>query len=1527
MHKNNASKRIVSLLLSFVMLFTSSYIVSALTGTKPYITLDGEAVNQITLDEYAKLRIKVEEAPENSGFCWQILDSENSVNYIDIEKTNSPKLWLTYALVGSMLDKYGKTSIRCQITNEGSVYYTEPVEVVLSYRVNDRPNITAVERKPETSKFMARKTTSDGVRDTHTIIIRYLFDNNAIAYESYGATIEEGTSFYKEVESPPVVGYKPVTRVGTEYVDADVVVLDYDSVDSDIIIDVIYEPALVDFAVHHHFQHLLDDDYSIHHDKITYGRALTGSVVGDGLALDEPGFRPLAYEKLTVAADGSTVIEIRYDRNYYLVDFDMNGGYGSEPVYTRFGSPVGVNTPIRHGYIFDGWELVSYGGETPTAEQKSRFALSEGKTIELPDANLKYRARWRTTQTTYTMVFWKENANDNGYSYWGNLKLSETSGAYVSARDLISQVSGINDEQYFTFNPERSDKDVLVEGDGSTIINVYYTRNYYSLTFKAANVTCNLPEKHTHTDECYDVICGKEEHNHSDSCSSRLVCTIYEHTEHTEDCIGCSLPEHTHGTADCNCNKAEHTHTTECWKNVGNRANPFFAPSNPKNGQIYKIGRNYYIYIKGSWYTYTATNVSSGVTVAVSCGYSEEHTHGTNCSCPLVEHTHTNACYTDALHTHTEQCYEFSCGGTIHKHVDACYRLHCGIPNHSHSTDSCNTANSRTENIFKIVYRKYEQSLEDLWPVTDVRSTGTKVYNNGERWNPDGTSDTYGAVLVHISKMPPEDFSLLLDVANDRDTYVMNYYLQVLDGDNFDKTYNGKNYVKDKTITAKYNYVTYDEDFFPIVGFNRYASDPAFSNNQIDKNGGTTVNFYYDRIKDKYLNFYNNNETVKSLTGIMYGAPLKDYNFIPDYPSTLEPNAYTFAGWYTTEQCFDGTEVNWDTLTMPADGIILYAKWAPIKHTVKVFLTATMEEQIGPTQSVDHKAFAHAPSDSVTNGNLVFLGWFYKDIENGKEVEKGFVFSGIPVTDDMNIYAKWDSHIPVDYEIHYVLKKTGEKIADSTYGSAILGHNKTFDAKAGSELYAEYQTGYYPLVNSHTITMGTDTVHKFTFEYVYVEAVPYKVRYVYTNPETGQEEEFFSKIVKDNKLSVVTETFISKDGMMPDAYQKRLVLSASGKDEDGDNVLDNNVITFYYNSDSVHAYYRVVHYIENIEGNDYREYMSEETVGNIEQEYKVSALTLTGFTFAGSETKINNINTPTEGNEVSAILGKEGMLIELFYKRNEYNYTARYLLNSADGEEIYPSYTGRGKFGEQIVEYAVDLSDLGYKLVGDTSAKALTLSANEEYNVFDFIYQEDYASIKYEIVGPEGCGTLLGQSSENIKAISGEPQGSQPIVNKGFKFVGWFTDSFCTIPVLDSELNSETNMLTPQKRGTIWTDTTYYAKFIALETDLTIETVNSQSVDQNQAYIFRIVGKKDTDTQNVDVTVSIIGNDSVTIEKLPTGEYTITELTGWSWRYSCADSKRDIMLEYNENGSTLTFSQERKNPYWLDGNAVKDNVF
>lgn len=1491
------------------------------TGQKiPYVTLDEERVSQIMLQDDAKLRLEACYVDEATAFQWQIRDPYSQDRWVDIADGYSRYLWVTHALVGSMLAADQTAHLRCRVKTAAEEVFTDPVKVTVSWKVEEDPSENQPFAQPQAAMFSARNAQTEYT--TYSIVINYLFDDNTIAFEPYGATVAAGSPFKpaEPIKSPEIVGYAPFRRVGDEYVDASYIDFDLESVNENITINVVYEPTLVNYSVHHHLQNVLDDDYSVHYDLITYGQALTGSIVGDGLALSEealPGFRALAYEHLEVAADGSTVIEIRYDRNYYLVDFDMGGGYGTEPVYTRYGATVGAKDPIRHGYVFDGWELVSYNGQPPTNEQKAQHDLQSGGTVEVPAANLRYKARWITQETTYTMVFWCENAHDNGYTYWGYLdNLPAMSGSYVSGQDYISRVSGIDDEQYFTFNESKTDKNMIVEGDGSTVVNVYYTRNYYSITFKAPG-KCTITPNHTHTEACYDTICGAG-HIHTEACVPQLTCSVAEHAAHTDECLSCTIAEHIHGSAGCECTAQEHTHSVACWENIGSvQSSLSGAPSKPEDGYIYRSGYfNYYIYIAGVWYRYNSWGVSNGDLVDPSCGKTA-HVHGTDCACSQTPHTHSEDCYRDELHIHGEDCYQYSCGTEVHVHTDACHRRICAIPeNHSHS-GNCNSS-SKT-NTVKTVYAKYRQSLKDLWPVTDGNG---KTYNSGERWSPSGT-DLYDYVLVYIDEMPGDDFTLTVDTA-DYSTYTMNYYQQVLPGDSYDVTYDGINYKQYSQIKANYGKVTKAEDFFNLRGFYQYASSPTFNGDSITINGSNkTVDFYYNRIVDHEITF-NNNGTVltdKTVYGLPYGAPVADCNFDPPYPNNLEPNAYTFAGWYTSPGCFDGTEADWANMTMPEGDLLLYAKWVPVTHTVRVFQDKDKTQQLGTDQTVDHGAFAAAPTGDISNGNYVFLGWFYEEEVNGQIVEKAFVFNGIPILDDMDIYARWGSHFSVDYTIYYKLLSTGEQIAEPTVGSAIVGHNKTFLAKTGNDLYEGYRTGFYPQTSSHTITMSADGNHEFTFYYEFVESMPYKVQYI--DADTNQPI-FEEKRVMDNSLSVVTETFVRADKMMPDAYQKRLVLSADSDDADGDGIFDANVITFYYHYDETHAYYRVVHYIQNITGDGYREFRSEDTVGLIGSDYTVNSLALTGFAYNGEKTTINGVATPSSGTCVTTTLTADGALIEFYYDRLNYHYLVRFL-DSRTGNDLADPKIGSAAFGMQVIAYAEDFEAMGYTLVSEM-AKTHTISANEEMNVIVFYYQEMNIALKYQIVGPDGCGRL-SQESENITAITGSPNGSSPFANQGFVFLGWYTDPDCRNAVSADWVDAESGLLIPQKSGNVWTATTYYAKFVALETDLTITTGSTASIDADQVFIFHIQGKPGTDTAQIDLTVTVVGNGSVTITKLPTGQYTVTELTDWSWRYENATAQRELNLTYQDGGTQIIYDNSRENGKWLDGNAVQDNQF
>lgn len=1524
MIKKFSKNRILSLFLALTMILTalpiSSVGANATEATPISILYNGQRVDNLVLMEDEKITLTTSVSGSDSlSYHWQIRVDEESDKWVNIKGYTKDFCIVSYALIGSLLDTNGCAYLRCKATDGVNDYLSNTLTVNVSYNAPityEKAEEISGTSVPAMARYSLRTANSnvslaatDDELQSCTIVINYTYEDNSLAFEPFVATIEYGGAFNYTAVSPTVVGYAPYILQGDTYVDAKNVELNYTSLTDDKVIDVIYRPVLVDYTVRHYTQNILDDNYELRTE--TKGQQYTGSQVGK-CEIDIDGFSALYYERLTVAADGSTVIEVYYDRNYYLVDFDLGGGYGVEPIYARYGATIGANDPTRAGYVFGGWELVGVDGVKPTETQKAQYNINDGNQIAIPQANLSYKALWTSQETTYTVVYWRENAepNTNGkyeYSYWGSKEVTGIySGSVVSGSDDVpnsvttATINGetVNEKQYFTYNDILTDKNIIVEGDGSTVVNVYYTRNTYTLTFKATG-ECGL-EEHTHGTNCNStLICPIKEHTHNDSCEKSLNCALTEHTAHTSSCLKCGLAEHTAHTSDClTCTKTECTsHTVSCYSDVGDKVSGWLQDSiggEKVEGQVYKGWLSTYIYIGGSWYNYSGSTSSGSIAPRVC------HTHTTSCYKDSI-HTHSDTCYKDSLHTHTNSCYLYSCGSAEHTHTKDCYS-ECTKVEHTHGN---NCTNANRENTVYSITAKYQAEIKDEFPIKNSVGGDYTGY-----WWDDADNTVFSAWIVSLDTMPGANITFEGEYKGDNATIW--YYTEVLPGDEYVSDLPGSDNrqygLYKEVITVKSGYLTKDEEFHNIEGFSKgnFYPNNIFSSTQEN-------NYLYYTRNSYTLKFYNYNEyLIDKQKTVLYDAPIKGYYFDElEYPSTLEPNAYEFKGWYTTPECFDGTECDFETQKMPAGDLTLYAKWAPVQHEVNIYLDATLSKQIGTTQRVDHKDLASAPDEAVENGNYTFAGWFYVD-EDG--TEKAFVFNSMPINQDLNIYAKWSSKVAVKYEVYYKLQDTNTQIADPTIGSTLAGMNKTFLAKGGADLYSDYQEGYFPTTNSHTVTMSVDGDNVFTFWYVEKESVPYTVRY---KDEATGEELLTTKSVTDNKKAVVTEVFEPISGYMPDAYQKRLVLSANNADE--------NVITFYYTKDEQHAYYRIVHYVQNLSGGGYTEYRSIESVGDINSVYSAEALTISGFEFIGSKSEVNDVVTPATGTTVSGTLTANGLLIELFYDRIEVNYTVKYLENGTN-KVLAPEKSESGIYGQQVSETYLDID--GYELIG-TPTRTLTLAATSERNVIIFYYQEKNITIQYV---PVGSGKV-SIGSENVLVISGPVNGSIPTPDDGYKFVGWYLDEVCTIPVDSSWIDSSTGKILPQKNADeLYEEDVYYAKFEANNTDLTIKKAYPEnadySIDVNQTFIFDIKGISGTTTADINLTVTVHGDGEITITDLPIGKYTITEQTDWSWRYAPTDGKtsQTITLSPTEE-NIVTFKNTRAEVKWLDGDSYDVNIF
>lgn len=623
-------------------------------------------------------------------------------------------------------------------------------------------------------------------------------------------------------------------------------------------------------------------------------------------------------------------------------------------------------------------------------------------------------------------------------------------------------------------------------------------------------------------------------------------------------------------------------------------------------------------------------------------------------------------------------------------------------------------------NTYTLTFKVDEGILFTKW-VTKAEFKNVKYgADTSPWWNqaPSGyvwaTSSSGGTYYSFPATMPNSDLTVY--GTKQSGTTTINYYE---DGT--------QNKLKDTfTMAGTYNNMT-QEDFVDIPGF-------TYKN---WKKNGNNYTVYYTRNSYK-LDFNNANVIVKSET-IPYEKALSGYNFTPGYPAKLEAGAYKFDGWYTDPGCTNA--VDWETAKMPYKNTVVYAKWAPVVHTVTFAKTEGAEAE--EIQQVNHNELAQ--DYTTTNGSYTFIGWFYKDA-NG--VEHAFDLS-MPVKHDMNLYAKWRTDVLVNYIIHYQLAD-GTPVADDTTGSAFVLETKTFEAKVGDALYADYAEGYFPDVPSHSIKMENNQANKFIFVYAPAKEVTYTVKYL----EKGTNTQLHDPKTMETTKAVVTEIFEPVEGYAVDEYQKRLILTA------GEGAT--NEIIFWYTKDNVHAPVTIIHWTQNIEGEGYTQYQTSTEQGTIGNNYKAEWTTIEGF--HKNEGKSN-----AEGK----LEDYRGLVLNLYYDRDMITYTFHFV-DSVTGDKIADDITGQARYGKTVSHEALQID--GYKLAeGTPELKAITVGTVSAANEFTFYYIGYFNVVHVKNGGTNKTTTEV----DYTRSVIDNGYNLTAAVSDGYLYGGAFDDEKC----------------------------------------------------------------------------------------------------------------------------------------------------
>lgn len=896
---------------------------------------------------------------------------------------------------------------------------------------------------------------------TVTVTVNYVYaSNHAMVAQPYTAQIAAGTEFRKTLDIPKQFNYSVPADMAEGLTDGIVLskdgaggnytlTFDLSSVENDITVTLYYKAGTAKYTVHHYFQNLADDDYT---------ESKTVELEGDidaytqAVAENTPGFHCKGVPQTTIAADGTTAVEIYYDRDYYTVIFDVNGGInGPEPIYAKYGTAFAaksIRQPTREGYIFLGWQPV----------------FTDTVTIA---GNVTYVAQWQPEkgQADYAIVLWGQNADDDEYSY-------------LSSHEAWGNVGN------------------QISWDAGTLIS------------------------HVHTEDC-GLICAQAAHTHSDAC---LTC---RKTEHTHD-------------ADC-CSLTEHTHNWNCYPDTKNSTTWFIsAPTNPKQGEVYRSYLNTGIYIANKWYEYTG-DAQSGSIVLPTCG-EIGHTHGDgNCNtekCGLAEHTHSDVCRGcgKTEHTHTADCYSCSIPDTPVRHMRD-IQPDTALWVFDHSDTVTVDANGSTvlnvyftRTVFELAFRKSYSNSNDFGTISArwgknisaeynavVSAAGSSFWSRNR--------DASGPYTNYIGVMPTENRTYY-NKTESGSSNTMYYYAENLSGE----------YEEIFRISFGGTYSVTDEDRYDFEGFSY-----DHGTNIGDSCNG--AKFYYKR-NTYALEFYSaSNSEPDKTENPLYQEPLGGYDYTPtSKPSTVEQDA-AFVGWYLNPEC-TGERYDLSLHTMPSNNIALYAKWVNGLYTVKTFTDDTMQTPYtydgytGVQTGIEKYTLAAEPTSPVKDG-YVFVGWFYK--EDG--AEKPFSFT-MPITRNYDLYPKFSEPTAVEYVVHYYKVGSTDKVADDRINSVMIGTTVTEKAKMGTELNLvdpSLQNKYYP-TNTSTSVIINQLGQEIIFYYTEAASVSYTVYYQDANGNN-----LIDPVTRTTENSTVTEYYVPIANYAPRQYSIRKDLSSDAE--------------------------------------------------------------------------------------------------------------------------------------------------------------------------------------------------------------------------------------------------------------------------------------------------------------------------------------------------------------------------------------------
>lgn len=1292
---------------------------------------------------------------------------------------------------------------------------------------------------------------------------------------------------------------------------------------------VYYVPQKTTYVVSYFYQNVDNDSYYIGEQIERTGEI--HALVDQSLDIPKLGFDVLAYNKdAVIRPNGATHVGVYYDRLYFVVSFqgynsETDGYEGVTPYYVRYGTDISLPTPTKGNYGFDHWELVSVetvdiNGETSTSSRPTTSANIAGwettwaayictnldSNIMLMNHNLLYRPVWSTVPFTIRYFLEKENIADGGeksvdnYDLWHTTQVALDIGsplpesAYLK-NSIVTHLANTTTSEsiqtqieelinYLSIEESLSSTYVantLPNDNGSTVINIYYKRNTYTLRIYYArfskgsgawynpdlNQIILAPYANAEfQDQAWGANSG------GIAIADAIPSLVDENFKSRETIIG----SYTYYSFDI---VAKYGANLPIWPsgNTFSTISLVGGLSQRTYGGIYRAWNGGSGGIQGI-YTKMDANL---INPAVITNPNEVKT--SNYVVKWITFiTRTSVDYVTYLQY-------------IDEHGNLAY------PEQPNSTESVSTG-SNDPALDPPPYPGYVLPTQKDGTLDYTDNTVTYQYNLAPfnvffdnqygtitsdellYTQPGNTSITVGDTTYALNTTPvyPADMpttaltfdgwylekSCTTPVFFSQEEYTEAVTTGKIDANDTNYYLLNSMPAQDLMFYAKWIYNTFDVAIY-------------FDGNTMNDVNVDPIQEYIGNNKVAY------NTTVDDPQDILFDLLEENQDNKYDAYKNM-----TWLGWWYTDQY--GRELRFDfasmaikqnyVSTIPSNtaSTAIYAKWSteyPVEYVVNhVTIINGVETPIAAPE------FGSALHGREITYKAKISDEFLDDF-------KGYLY--LPA--ETEITKVVDAADPETYEITFVYELstdttyTIQHTFDSTEINNILGTNFTYTLNPIVATVSPVKIGFREGITEPAIKSALMTQHP------------------------GLTEDQFNRIWS----RILQST--------PDIYEKELMLSSDSS---------KNLIHFVWTDDEDSATYQVNYYQKLLNGN-YELVDTDSYRGKIGDTVTATQNEYTGFALNTSSSNLSGkVIKPTydgEGNLLTT-----GLILNLYYDRESYTVTIYHSKKTLNGDIVIQTATRTALYQESIEVEALNTNSV-VELQGYYAQESVLTATIFADTALTFHYLPNTVTITYTVANNGIGGCILENKDsaspdkyeEPFSMMNTYPAGATPIADIGYEFEGWYTDEYCTVPVPGTYWKAYANskLHPPKPAG----DITYYAKFVPSVSDLHIQNIHLN--DSDQAVIYTVQGTSENSLA-VNMTFTVIGNSEITITNLPVGDYTIT-VHGWSWRYTTSsithtcDGVSTTGLSFTHNvptiansRSTLQISHSLVNNQWLSDNAV-----